>query len=112
METGHISQQTKDKAKAGAAEAAGAVVDAGNNAAQKVGEVAANVGQKVQETAKNVGQKVQEVASRAVDKTDHAIAGVGERLASTADSIRNVAPHEGVLGTAAGTVADNLKAGG
>jgi ElaB/YqjD/DUF883 family membrane-anchored ribosome-binding protein len=108
METGQAAQQAKNKVE----EVKGAV----KNEASHLANVAADAGhaavQKVGEVASNVGQKVQDVASKTVDKADKAIAGVGDRMTATADSLRNVAPHEGVLGSAAGSVADNLKASG
>jgi gas vesicle protein len=119
METGHIPQQPKntteefkDKAKAGASQFAERAADAGSSAMQKASDVASNVGQKVQDTARNVGKSVQDTASRTVDRADQAISGVGQRMTSAAESLRQSAPREGMLGTAASTAADNLEAGG
>jgi hypothetical protein len=40
------------------------------------------------------------------------MSAVGEKIGSIADTIREKAPHEGAVGTAAATVADKLDAAG
>src|SRR5262249_47843384 len=67
-----------------------------------------NISRAVSETA----EKGQSVAATAVDKTNEALHTVGEKMASMADTIRQKAPHEGAVGSAACTLADNLQAGG
>jgi len=48
----------------------------------------------------------------AEDKTDDALASMGQRLSTAAGSLRQVAPRQGVVGSAAGAVADRLETGG
>jgi hypothetical protein len=50
--------------------------------------------------------------SATADKADEAAMAAGERLQATADMIRDKAPHEGRLGTAASVVAERLEGAG
>jgi len=49
---------------------------------------------------------------KTVEKTNEALNSVGQKMSSIAESIRQHAPHEGIIGSAATSVADNLQAGG
>jgi uncharacterized protein YjbJ (UPF0337 family)/ElaB/YqjD/DUF883 family membrane-anchored ribosome-binding protein len=53
-----------------------------------------------------------ETASAAASKASQPISAVGEKMGSLADVIREKAPHEGAMGTAATTMADKLDAAG
>jgi uncharacterized protein YjbJ (UPF0337 family)/ElaB/YqjD/DUF883 family membrane-anchored ribosome-binding protein len=55
---------------------------------------------------------VDEATSSAGAKASQSISAVGETIGSVADTIREKAPHEGAMGTAATTVADKLGAAG
>lgn len=113
-----ISQETKDKsteAKARAAsahEAKGKVQELASEAVQKVQDVASDVSHKAQDWAANVANKAQETASAAVDKTNDGIAAVGHQMSALGGTVRKAAPQNGVIGSAATTVADKLQAGG
>lgn len=74
--------------------------------------MASDVAHKAQDAASNLGQKAKDVASIATEKTDDAISSVGERMSSWAGSIREKAPHEGVVGSAASAIANRMDAGG
>lgn len=50
--------------------------------------------------------------SATANKADHAAMAAGEKLQATADMIRDKAPHEGKIGTAAGAVAERLEGAG
>jgi ElaB/YqjD/DUF883 family membrane-anchored ribosome-binding protein len=52
------------------------------------------------------------VAHKAEDKADDALASMGQRMSTMAGSLRQSAPREGVVGSAAGAVADRLESGG
>jgi hypothetical protein len=52
--------------------------------------------------------KAHELASTASRKVDEATAALGEKVKSMAGTIRERAPHEGMLGNASGMVADTL----
>jgi hypothetical protein len=99
------ARQTGQEAKSTVEEGAAAM-------SQKAQETAANVAHKAQEVASNVAGKAQEFASAAGDKTDSAISSVGQGLSSLAGTIRENAPHEGYLGSAAGSVAEGLQTSG
>jgi len=90
----------------------GKVAEAASGTAQQLKDTASSAGHKASDLASQAGQKAQDVASAAKGKADDAISGVGQKMTSLADTIRQQAPHEGMLGTAATTVADNLRAGG
>lgn len=83
----------------------------GGDVMSKVQETASSVGQKAQEMASNLGQKAQGVAESATERAGEAVSAVGERMSSLAGTIREKAPREGTLGTAAARVADGLDAG-
>jgi hypothetical protein len=65
-----------------------------------------------QETASTLGHKAQEMASQAADRAGDTITSVGQGMSTLAGSLRQNAPREGMMGTAAGAVADRLEAGG
>ena len=62
-------------------------------------------------TAKAKGA-AEEAAATAASTAAQSVSAVGEKMGSLADAIREKAPHEGAMGTAATTVADKLGAAG
>jgi uncharacterized protein YjbJ (UPF0337 family) len=54
----------------------------------------------------------EEAAAAAASTAAQSVSAVGEKIGSLADVIREKAPHEGAMGTAATTVADKLGAAG
>jgi len=60
----------------------------------------------------NVTTKAQELSSTAVNKANEAATVVGEKLDSLANVIRERAPREGSVATAATTVVDGLESAG
>jgi hypothetical protein len=74
--------------------------------------VASDVSHKAQDWASNVADKAQETASAAVDKTNDGIATVGHQMNALDGAVRKTGPWDGVIGSAATTVADKLQAGG
>lgn len=118
-ETSNRGSNARDKAQEASSSARQAVQDvkhAGQAAVaaagQKTQEMGSAIGQKVHDAASNVGQKAQDLASTATEKADSALSSVGQSMSSLAGTIRHSAPHEGFLGTAATTVADQLQTGG
>ena len=92
-------------------------------AAQGVKQTAANVGQKAQDTASNLAQKARDtagdlghraadLASSAAERAGDALGSVGQGMSTLAGTIRQNVPREGMLGSAAGSVAEGLEAGG
>jgi len=99
------------------------------NVTDKARETATSAGQTLQEakgaakdTASHLGQQARDVASSAADKArevgreagakaDDALHSVGQGMSSLAGTLRQNAP-QGVIGSAAGTVAEQLETGG
>lgn len=97
--------------------------EAAANLGQKAKETAANVGQKAQDTASNLaqqardkasdlGHRAQEMMGTAGERAGDALGAVGQGMSNLAGSIRQNAPREGMLGSAAGSVAEGLETGG
>lgn len=100
--------EAKDKAQ----DLADKARTAAGNVADKARDTASNLMDKARDTASNVADKARDLATHLPERTDDAISAVGQKMTSLADTIREGGPREGVLGTAAGTVADNLRTGG
>ncbi len=81
-------------------------------ATQKAQDVASNLGQKAQDIASDVAQRAREAASNLQEKASGAVSSVGDSMSSLAGTLRQQAPNEGMMGTAASTVADTLESGG
>jgi ElaB/YqjD/DUF883 family membrane-anchored ribosome-binding protein len=84
---------------------------AGTHATEQAKEKAQDIASNVADTAKHVAQRAGEMASSARHTADDTISNVGEKMTSLADTLRERAPS-GMLGSAAGTVANRLEAGG
>jgi ElaB/YqjD/DUF883 family membrane-anchored ribosome-binding protein len=93
-------------------EAKETVQDLASSVAHNVGEVASDVTTKAQDWAANVAHKAQETAAAAMDKTNDGITAVGQRLSAFGSTVRDAVPKNGVVGSAATAVADELEAGG
>jgi hypothetical protein len=93
-------------------EAKGKGQDLASSAARTVQEVASDVTQKAQDWAAIVADKAQETAAAAVDRTNDGIAAVGHGMSALGARVRDAAPEDGMLGSAATTVADKLQTGG
>jgi hypothetical protein len=81
-------------------------------AKHKVQETATAVSDKAKETANTLTDKAKETASNLGHKAEDAVAGVGGQMQSLAGTIRENAPHEGIMGSAASTMASGLESGG
>ncbi len=86
--------------------------EAAQNIGHRAEETAAGLGHRAQETMSNLANQGRDIASRAGQKADSAMSSVGESMSSLAGTIRERAPQEGMLGNAAGAVADRLQSGG
>jgi ElaB/YqjD/DUF883 family membrane-anchored ribosome-binding protein len=84
----------------------------GSNAGHKAQETMSNLSQRAQDTASGVAQKAQDFASAAGHRAESALSSVGQGMSSLAGTLQENAPHEGMLGSAASTVADQLRSGG
>jgi hypothetical protein len=90
----------------------GNVRDKAQGAAQTAGQAVGSAAQKAGEAATNLGDKAQQLASAASERAGQAVQSVGQGMSSLAGTLRQNAPHEGMLGSAASTVAQGLEAGG
>jgi uncharacterized protein YjbJ (UPF0337 family) len=95
----------------------------GIQSSEGVSGMARNVGQEMKNAGQNVAQsaanaygdakaKAQELGSTAAEKVGGATKAVGETMSSWAGSIRESAPQEGTIGSAAKTVANQLENAG
>jgi hypothetical protein len=85
---------------------------AASNIGQKAQETASQLGQKAQEAASSAAHKAQDAASAVAGRAEDALASVGDRMSSWGSTLREQAPHEGMVGSAASSVADQLQSGG
>jgi len=90
----------------------GSTGSTGQDLKNKAQEAASNVAQTARDAASSAAQRAQEVAGNLGQRAEDALSTVGERMSGLADTIRDRAPQEGVLGTAAGSVASGLETGG
>jgi len=114
--SGFNEMRNKPDGKAGMAspviDAKGKFQELASSVTQRVEELATDVTQKAQDWAANVANKAQETAAAAADRTDDGIAAVGHGMSALAARVRDAAPENGKLGSAATAVADKLRAGG
>jgi hypothetical protein len=89
-----------------------------DNIKDQAGEATSAAGQTFQDAkgaakdaASHLGQQARDLASRAGDKAEDALHSVGQGMSTLAGTLRQNAP-QGALGTAAGSVAEQLDAGG
>jgi ElaB/YqjD/DUF883 family membrane-anchored ribosome-binding protein len=101
---GNIRDKAENAAHA-ASQTAGNVKDAAR-------EAASNLGQRAGEMASNLGERAQNLASTAADRAEDAMSSVGQSMSHLAGRLRESVPQEGMLGTAAGSVAGTLEASG
>jgi hypothetical protein len=89
--------------------------EAGTSVMDKAKETASGVGERLRETAGSVqdmARKAGDVASNVGHKAGETVSNVGSQMRNLAGTIRQSAPNEGLLGSAASTVAEGLEAGG
>jgi ABC-type transporter Mla subunit MlaD len=101
---GNIRDKAENVAHA-ASQTAGDVKDAARDATS-------NLGQRASDVASNLGQQAQNLASTAADRAEDAMSSVGQSMSHLAGRLRESVPQEGMLGTAAGSVAGTLEASG
>ncbi len=98
---GRAATDVKNKAQDLGAAAYGQAKDAASQLADKARDAASNLGQKASDAASYVGQRAEDATSSA-----------GGSLRSLAGQVRQNAPHEGMMGTAANRVASALDSTG
>ena len=80
-----------------------------DHAEQEVERRLKEFGDKTGGTVANIKAKAQDLGATAANKADDAAIGVGEKIGSLANVIRENAPYEGPVATAATTVVDGLE---
>jgi hypothetical protein len=73
---------------------------------------AESAAESAKEYAGTVGEKVRNAASTVSNKADEAVSAAGGGIRSFAGTIREKAPHSGMLGRASDSVADTLESSG
>jgi hypothetical protein len=93
--------------------------DLASRGAEKAQELASSAGQKVsavadkaKETARDAANKAGDMAKNVGHKAEDAVSSVGGQMKSLAGTIREKAPHEGVVGSTATAVANTLDSSG
>jgi hypothetical protein len=81
-------------------------------AASSIQQGMATAGKRAQEMGSDISRKAQDLASQAGDGAESALSSVGEGMSSLAGTIRECAPHEGMVGQTASAVAGSLESGG
>ena len=84
----------------------------GREMAHDIKETAANISQKTGEVYNDMKARAQEYGAAATEKMSGASTAVGEKMSSMAQSLRGSAPEQGMMGSAAHSVADGLEAAG
>jgi hypothetical protein len=83
---------------------------------QQQGGTATGIAERVKEGASSATSAAKQAASEflhsAAEQAEHATTGVASGMHSLAGNIRERAPSQGMLGTAAGNIADTLDSGG
>lgn len=120
---GNVTQQAKGAVSAGVEKAK----DAAQTGAEKAKDLAQSGYEAAKDYAATGAEKVKEAASAGIEKAkdyaqtaahsagdmaENATSRMGSGMESLAGTIRQSAPHEGMMGTAASTVADSLEKGG
>lgn len=107
-----ITERVEDlgeKAKGGAQQMGDKAKDMAHEISDKAGDVASKVADRARDFTKAVSEKASEVAGAVGQKVEDATANVGSGLKTMADKVREKAPHNGILGSAAGSVADGIE---
>jgi hypothetical protein len=107
-----MANEGADMAKEAASSMADKAKDMASSAAHTASDFAANVGHKAKEAASTVAHKAEDVASKVGHKAEDATTAVGSGMKSLAGTLREKAPHEGLLGSASSAVASTLETSG
>ncbi len=80
-----------------------------NDIRSNVEKAASQAGEGVQQAASAAMSKAQEMVGSAGKRVDEATTALGERVKTWAGTLRERGPHDGMLGSATGAVADSLE---
>jgi uncharacterized protein YjbJ (UPF0337 family) len=90
----------------------GGVQQNNQDIASSMKETATDISHKAGEAYNDVKAKTQEYGSAAAEKVGEASTAMGAKMSSMADSLRGSAPNQGMMSSAAHSVADGLEAAG
>ena len=103
-----LASSAADKAKDMTASTAERAKDMASSAVDKAKDTASAIAEKAQDATRRAG----DVAKNVGHKMEDTVAVVGGQMKSLAGTIRDKAPQEGVVGSAASRVATTLESGG
>jgi hypothetical protein len=101
MATNQGHQNTKEKVK-----------DAATSVANQAGDMASKAGDMASKVANQASDMASKVVHKVGDTAESATSSVGSGLQSAAGALRENMPNRGMLGSAAGAVADTLESSG
>jgi hypothetical protein len=99
-----LSSRASDLASRGA--------DKAKELASSASEKASSIAEKAKETARDAANKAGDMAKNVGNKAEDAVSSVGGQMKSLAGTIREKAPHEGIVGSTASAVANTLDSSG
>ncbi len=88
------------------------LVSRGAEKAQELAMAASQRASSVAETAREAANKAGDMAKNVGHKAEDAVSSVGGQMKSLAGTIREKAPHEGIVGSTASAVANTLDSSG
>ncbi len=109
---GQAANENKSKPQDSGSSLTDKARDAATAVADKAKDLASSAAHTVSDTASNLGHKVGDTASNLGHKADDAVGSVGSGMKNLAGTVREKAPHEGMMGTASSKVAGALESGG
>jgi len=109
MNTTKNAREGAERVGEKASEAADKIKDTAREAGHQAGNLAEAVADKARDATRMVADKAGDAASYVGDKADSAAGYVGEGLGGLAGRVRDNAPKEGMLGSAADTVARGIE---
>jgi hypothetical protein len=112
MGTPNTGQRTQSGFGQAANETKAKVQETASSLADKAKDAASAVADKTKEMASSAAHSVSDTASNLGHKADDAVGSVGTGMKNLAGTVREKAPHEGMLGTAASRAAGALESGG
>ena len=101
-----------DKAKDAASSVMDKAKDAASSVADKAKGMATSAVHSVENAASNLGHQATDTAANLGHKADDAVGSVGGSMKNLAGTVREKAPHDGMMGSAASSVAGALESGG
>ena len=108
---GSVQDKSKDLASSvsqAASDVKNKAADLGSATMHQAKEAASHLAGQAREAASAAGNRLSDAASYAGQRADDATSSVGGSIRSLAGQVRQNAPHEGMMGSAAGAAANAL----